>query len=57
MGMAAVDLAARPTLAHLGLTPLRALSLGLLALAYLVAVPLYFAASNYILSSSSTRHF
>ena len=48
--MAAMGPAARPTLARMGLTPLRALGLGFLALAYLVAVPLYFAGSNYILS-------
>ncbi len=50
MGMAAVDPAARPTLARMGLTPLRALGLGGLALLYLVVLPLYFADSNYILS-------
>jgi branched-chain amino acid transport system permease protein len=50
MGMAAVDPAARPTVARMGLTPLRALGLGGLALLYLVALPLYFANSNYILS-------
>jgi branched-chain amino acid transport system permease protein len=50
MGMAAVDPAARPTVARMGLTPLRALGLGGLALLYLVALPLYFADSNYILS-------
>ena len=48
--MAAVDPAARPTLARMGLTPLRALGLGGLALPYLVVLPLYFADSNYILS-------
>ena len=46
MGMAAVDPAARPTLARMGLTPLRALGLGVLALLYLVVLPLYFADST-----------
>ena len=39
-----------PSLARMGLTPLRTLGLALLLFVYLVAFPLYFANANYILS-------
>jgi len=48
--MQAALAAPRPLLARLGLTPLGALGLCVLAFVYLVAFPLAFARSNYILS-------